>query len=443
MFRLAAATRYALAVIILAVPPAAAHADQPAPIPNKPAPSPGKSRMLPGQAPNTSPVIEVTIDFRGGKFGEFVNAVRAAAEPVPINVLLPSEVEQLDAPALMLKQVNAMTAFSVMAEQINDQLGPASSIGVRQVSSAPGEALTLRFQQFTHVERPNVPHRATEIYAIRDVIEPPSELQSQPGTFFSLDDVMGAINAAVQLGAVPHEPSPDLVLHKESMTLACRATTDQQRTIEHVLTRLRETIEPRRKELLARADRTREASLRRLAIDAELEQAALQYRHAEQELEAAESRRLRLEKLSESGEVSVYERDQARQASSAAATNFQQARSNVTSLESRRDILAATGDAGDALLPVFKICYNFAPIGEPDAAMSAIIEYLAVAMPPRLGAGKVERVGSWLVVHTTQPRHDNLKGVINAAIAAQTGRADFDVERSTDPIVPEANPAPR
>src|SRR5579885_1766739 len=109
--------------------------------------APGSPTLQMGGAPSEPTEPVVSVDFKGGTVGDYVEALRHASEQ-PVNVTLPPTLARLAMPPVKLKSVSlgdALSAIVAVAETpANERLyvAPLSNVGNRPVGNPVAGAVT-------------------------------------------------------------------------------------------------------------------------------------------------------------------------------------------------------------------------------------------------------------------------------------------------------------
>lgn len=374
--------------------------------PHYPENPPGPSKSLTGRQPINTPRADVvgptiSVDFRGGTVSSFVQAVRDAANGT-VNVILPPEAAKVPMAPVLLSNVSASTAMDAIewafagtdehrfdCRRISGEAEPSVTFAVQYQRQTPQNTLVLN-------QRASVMQRHGFIHSLRKFTEMPEGITPDPALVTDEQTVLNALNAVLQVDlnaaieeadqqGLPKPQAPELMLHKESGVLFCRATEDQNRIIVTVLTQLREALDEKRAMARDREKSRRAAELERLTTRAEHEQASVQMKRCEDELTRATSRLKEIEEMAKVGHASGLEVQDARAAAAAARANTEQAASHLRMLEERQGVMEARWNAiGEdaALAPVStgKIVINY-DVKDLNSIMDDVYEFCKVVAP--------------------------------------------------------------
>lgn len=330
--------------------------------------SPGIPQTSKQPAPSNVPVPTVSIDFAGGTLETFVAALRQAAGPDQLNIVVPRNAADLPLPAISLKNTLVSTAINSMTYLVDRQMAKLQT--ERISSDGEGEALTFAI----YCERmdfaspspfgPGGPPgqrnpRVSRVYAIRDLSEPPTGLSPTPELTVSYERILDVVKVAASLEAKEaadrnqsggaSEPTAELMLHKDSGLLIVRGTDNQQKLIDSVLDSLRTSVIPKRHEAMERARAAQQDELNELSRKAALEQAEIEVARTERELETQAARLKQVEGLVAAGTESVNVLEATKSDIAAAQENLRQARATMRSRHAEADLIARQRMAGLAV----------------------------------------------------------------------------------------------
>lgn len=256
-----------------------------------------------GPSPFRAPTT-IDIDFRGGSIGDYLEAVKQAAAPMPVNVIISDDVARLKANPVELTGVSVETAlYLLMQGQVLTpeplSVGPSAGGG----SSAPVYIINARHIPESARRRPEppAPERSVRVYSIRDFVEP------EPGVPGSLvidpETIISSIDAALSLHG--ESDQRDVLFHPDAGILIVRAGDRELTVVTSLL-----------QEIQLDMQRRRESARRAAEEVAELEHEVMRFesqRHlAEAELEIARRRLERVQQLQDSGASIESDVDEAR-----------------------------------------------------------------------------------------------------------------------------------
>lgn len=435
----------ALACAIAASPAAA----QPtAPTPRPPA------AAVPEPDP-AAPLINVQFD--GGTVAQYVDTVKAACSQSPINVILPAEAADIPLPAIKLINVSAATALDAIVfsqPASGDYQFEVESVGSR--SPRESRTFAVRFASRAKYNRTSpvaapiapVPPRSSRVYSLRSLIEMPEDVSApDPALVMQIDDILPALQAAAELeqraaGADNRDiPAPEFMLHKDSKLLIVRATESQQSLVQAIIAELRETLAPRRRRAAEAADLARAATMEKVTIQAQLEQARIQVQRCLAEVDHARARLDRTRQLHDAGHVDDMELARASRDLDTAQSNARSADVLLHSVESRLEVLNAQIAAGDT--PGRRLAASFGPpveviyeIRDIQPFHRGLYDYLSLLLPagwdgpekyppgglaPTLNSFK----GGTMQISATPDQHRLIVGYLNALRRAKSGEPDL------------------
>lgn len=237
----------------------------------------------------------IDIDFRGGSIGDYLEAVKQAAAPMPVNVIVSDDVARLKANPVELSGVSveaALTLLGAGAILTPEPLQVFPAAGGRD--SAP--VYMIRAQHIPESARrrpePAPPERAVRVYSIRDFVEP------EPGVPGSLvidpETIISSIDAAMTLHG--ESDQRDVLFHPDAGILIVRAGEQELAVVTSLLQEIQLDMQRRRDSARRAADQIEELEQRVMKFDSE--------RHlAQAELDIARRRLDRMSTQVESGVV--------------------------------------------------------------------------------------------------------------------------------------------
>jgi len=317
-------------------PPIASGQDKPNP------PPPPKARQgmtgLLEQPPRDRPTDvlaldeRITIDFKGGTVEDYIQAVREAAAPKAVNILVPSEVNEILLPTIRLQSVTLWTAWSALEPAIRAQ--PAgleiaiTMMGERDRSLVSSEAVQMLVDRHRNrgVPLPGDPVRTfdtVEVISIADLVEP------RAGTgepLMKVEDLLAAVDAAGKVANEAGNPSPNLKYHPASGVLISRGGPGANALVNEVVSTVRKNAAARTQQL----DRVKLAND---VFEQRLVQAKAEYEAASVNMESTQRRLDDLQKLADQGSVSKMDVDVIRQSYNYAASQAEQFKQQLSILE--------------------------------------------------------------------------------------------------------------
>ncbi|MCL4221915.1 MAG: hypothetical protein KJZ65_11175 [Phycisphaerales bacterium] len=328
--RLVLAAAAGLATCLVPAPIALAQNQQPVPALN--------------QTPASEPEL-VNIDFAGGTLGEFVKAMRQAAAPAQVNVILRGGAEAIGVPAVSLRNVTISSALDAICPSDQASINSVQKSGApihviegrRRLPPSPdvGGEFVRPYQGVYTDAAASVPS-ILRIYSVRDILSGDIQLSA----------IMDAAKTA--LGVQREQPQPELLFHEDSGVLIVRGTDAQHGIVSELLKTLERDAER------ARVTAEHEASVsfatqeRLRAMQAEIEQNQLE----------VERKRAQLAHLQEASQQGLASNDELLQATFELRQTESRSRHLQAELEAMRKQSEAstnwrTGvDSSDAAPPV-------------------------------------------------------------------------------------------
>jgi rRNA maturation protein Nop10 len=247
----------------------------------------------------------IDINFRGGSIGDYLKAVKEAAAPTPVNIIVSDDVSRLKANPVELRGVSVYTTLDLLSGRGGQTLTPEPLV-LHSRGGDGGSASVYTLEAYgprsgQQTAAPPPPQRAVRVFSIRDLVEP------EPGASASLvldpETIMSSIDAATSLHGEGEER--DVLFHPEAGILIVRAGEHELKLVSDLLGELQADMMNRR------------SGARRVASELEhLDERVLKFdsqRHiAQAELEIARRRFERMEQQVESGVAGEGEVEEAR-----------------------------------------------------------------------------------------------------------------------------------
>lgn len=277
----------------------------------------------------------IDVNFAGGSIGDYLSAVKKAAAPEPVNVIVSDDVLRLKAGPVELRGVSVDLAVHLLEGQVvtPEQLDIDRAGGG---GSAPVYVIQSR-------TAPQSPYRAdapaptsTQVYSIRELIEP------APGMAGALtidpETILSSIDAALSLEG--DGESREVMFHPEAAILIIRGGNDELVLVHDLLSEIRGDLRDRREQSMEAASRIRSMEERVESLQWNIEAARIDLDGARRHLE-------QLEKLAAEGHAGQMEVEEAR-------TEVMRAEAELQSMEARLEparqslrALQGAGPAGD------------------------------------------------------------------------------------------------
>lgn len=263
-------------------------------------PAVGQTRE--GPAPSAtyiSPVV--SIEFGGGTVSAYIDALRKAVAPQPVNVILSRDASTAEIAAISLKQVALNTALMAIEPAAGHASGDwkIRRINVERLDEFPANSIASAFSVDYMPRREMVSPMgpqpmAVEVFSIADLIR----RQGGAGVPLMKDvpllaTVLSAVESAVELQA-DSEVKPELKFHEQSGLLILRGTERDHRAVRQVIERIQMDLD-RGAATTASETRTRRA------IENNLERAQIELSVQAQELELRRDQLAQASKMVEAG----------------------------------------------------------------------------------------------------------------------------------------------
>ncbi len=177
----------------------------------------------------------LNVTFAGGTLTEFVRAVQAAAEPMPVNVVLREQAGKVEVPAVTLRRVTVEAAFEAMCPDELIELrvvhGGGDPIIVIEERSQPSHSMSpasIRGLEMSAARREQEQRLALRVYPVRELVE------GGTVTYATVLDVL-----RVALEAEGSEPKAEIMHHEPSGVLIVRGTAQHEMVTRLVLDAIR------------------------------------------------------------------------------------------------------------------------------------------------------------------------------------------------------------
>lgn len=234
--------------------------------------SPWAPGALAQQAGQPAPAREekprlISVEFTGGAAKDYIRAVREAARPAIVNVIVPEpEVLQIWMGPITLQEVSPETAMHALEWA----LAPRHAVKVQLIGENTFGVLAdppLHEMQARRMAAAPTEDARMEVISLRDLVEPrPEDAELQVRTL-PVEVVLSAARAAVE--AAPDAGArAELKYHEDSGLLLVRGTPRQASAAMHAIKEIRDDLTARRN--AARAAAMRDINLDELRMEVEL-----------------------------------------------------------------------------------------------------------------------------------------------------------------------------
>ncbi|MBN8598646.1 MAG: hypothetical protein J0L78_13330 [Planctomycetes bacterium] len=187
----------------------------------------------------------ITLDFRGGTIGDYVNAIRSAAGAKPVNVLFNEETAGLPMYMVRLTNASVWSALGAVERNTIDEDGQSLQVRIgRSTTPPPGGVPTYSIS--SDISR--MPSRQSQqqqviVLSLNPIIGLPGRAKDQTASNLEAKSVLSAIELAVSLISAPNTPPPVLQFHEPSGLLFVKGDAHQQRAAKEVIARLQDDVE--------------------------------------------------------------------------------------------------------------------------------------------------------------------------------------------------------
>ncbi|MGH7243512.1 MAG: hypothetical protein ACREJD_08865 [Phycisphaerales bacterium] len=187
----------------------------------------------------------VTLDFKGGTIGDYINAIRAAAGSKPVNVLYNDETAALPMSAVRLTNASLWSALGAAERTTQNEEGQTLQVRLGRPTPIPAGGVPT-YSIVSDVSRlPPMENRRQEVIvlSLNPIIGLPGSSKENDRSNLQAKSVLSAIELAVSLVSAPNTPPPKLQFHEASGLLFVKGDLVQQRAAKEVIARLQDDVE--------------------------------------------------------------------------------------------------------------------------------------------------------------------------------------------------------
>ncbi len=225
-----------------------------------PAPSQAKSQPQPETPPpewgdaraNTGPLI--TVEFPGGTVANFIEALRQAASPDPVNAVVSDTASRVVLAPVRLRKVALETAIQSIETAAGD-IGSwrISRVRLERRDRDPLVGESPVFSVLFEPKRSSAARSADlvekpmiQVYSLRDVTDP--KPGDPPGVTLVLkpETVLTAIKSGIELASAESTPTVEIKYHQDSGLLIVRGSPEQTGLVQSTLNALEGDVRMRR-----------------------------------------------------------------------------------------------------------------------------------------------------------------------------------------------------
>ncbi|MBS0189417.1 MAG: hypothetical protein JSS51_15240 [Planctomycetes bacterium] len=238
-----------LAMCISAI--AVAQSNQPRPNTAVP-PAANSAPETPAQRPaSTLPPDDtlITLDFKGGTIGEYVNAIRAAAGSKPVNVLYNENTAAIPMYPVRLTSASVWSALGAVERNTTTDDGRTLNVRVGKPSTPPAGGVptySIYSEKSSHSSLPfdNLDQRQEMIVlSLNPLVGLPGVSKEDQGPRFDSKSVLSAVESAVALVTSQDVSPPIIKYHEASGLLFVKGNAAQQRAAKEVIARMQDDVE--------------------------------------------------------------------------------------------------------------------------------------------------------------------------------------------------------
>ncbi len=286
-------------------------------------------------SPAPAPLIDV--NFPGGAVSAYCEAVRAAASPNVVNIIINQGAGDVTLPPISLKQVTVEVAMRVLT--MTGQSSVGSQVSMQRLDDQGASTYVLQSGELNGFVSPRSSPE-TSVYSLRSIVEPPPGIPNTDDVALPIDTVMAALSAALSADDRGPGPKPDLKLHRESLMLIVRGNMFQQNVVQSTLNLMSSDMKYRRDKLSNRIEAAEKARLDRVTSEAEVKQAQASVAKATADHEEALHNLDLIQKRIDSGLSPQTDLSRAQSDVTSAKANLDEAKAQYEMAKSRAAVLA-------------------------------------------------------------------------------------------------------
>lgn len=184
----------------------------------------------------------VSFEFPGGTLSSFIEKLREAAAPLPLNVFIEPEAAKQLVPPVKLTNVSYYYVLRLLDRTAKDDQGRMVQTQLEQSNTPDGAALMFKIRA---IELGGSHADGFSVLSLNPIIGLPG---STKATTSSLDakTVLAAIEAAVTASEDQGASPPMLKFHESSGLLFVRGTSEQREAASEVVQQLRRDVDAER-----------------------------------------------------------------------------------------------------------------------------------------------------------------------------------------------------
>ncbi|MFO0860729.1 MAG: hypothetical protein U0570_09245 [Phycisphaerales bacterium] len=221
--------------------PAVQPAANSAPVPETPAQRPA--------SPLPPDDTLITLDFKGGTIGEYVNAIRAAAGSRPVNVLYNEDTAAIPMYPVRLTSASVWSALGAVERNTTTDDGRTLNVRVGKPSTPPAGGVPTYSIYSEKSSRSSLPFDNLDqrqemiVLSLNPIVGLPGVSKEDQGPRFDSKSVLSAVESAVALVTSQDVSPPILKYHEASGLLFVKGNAAQQRAAKEVIARMQDDVE--------------------------------------------------------------------------------------------------------------------------------------------------------------------------------------------------------
>ena len=192
---------------------------------------------------STAPFI-AELNFKGGPFEAFVEALREAAGDQPVNIVYPPEAGGLPVPPVNLREVDVYTALRSAQPGSDRPIRVGEQVVVWWTDRIAGDGAPVYTVEVRDVRDPRIVRPSGAQLQQQTVVHTITELTTGSGRM-SADDVLSAIQAALAIEG--GDEDTQLRFHEQTGLVFARVTPNQGSVIEQTLVNLDRSMQARQR----------------------------------------------------------------------------------------------------------------------------------------------------------------------------------------------------
>ncbi len=278
----------------------------------------------------------VSVDFKGGTLGQYVQAIQAAAKSEPVNVFMDEQASSAPVPAIALRQVEVESALAAVTryrrEIMDERARVRFGLDLQRIKPGGDGRPVFVITRGDLDRAPGPVDVYLEAFALRDLVRAPEGVEPGPGTVTTIEAIVSAVDSGLAMVGDAGGRA-DVKYHPDAGILLVRGTERQTAVVRKLLGELRDDI------LRARIE-GQNARMKQIDLAADVREAEIEMSLRRAEVEGAGRILDERRQLLEAGGIPTAEVAEAEMRMQVAKAQLAKAQND---LERRAQLLKATG----------------------------------------------------------------------------------------------------